>query len=80
VINTKIFIQAYWNTETATLKTNLKPEEQIEKKGKLTVCDIVIDGKVVGSVCWNGKHLFIRRDIAETFGEQEGVPPTYAPL
>lgn len=56
----KIVIQGYWN---ATVKSAEPPkngaDERIRRGETITVCDIVIDGKLKGSVTWNGTILAI---------------------
>ena len=65
-----IAIQVYWGAEvhrfegayTRTLRQGKippTPEEYLKKNPEIHICDIVIDGKVVGTVAWNGKKLSI---------------------
>lgn len=54
----KIKIINWWNLEVITNKPVLNMED-ILKDGKITICDVVIDGRGVGSVTWNGKELII---------------------
>jgi len=63
----KIVIQGYWNAEVKTLKYPKDSGDMINQRiveGKpITICDIVIDGRFIGSVCWNGKELFIEKEV-----------------
>jgi hypothetical protein len=54
-------IQAYWDAE---VKLNPAPEEngadeRLERGEAVRICDISIDGKLKGSVLWNGKKLSV---------------------
>lgn len=67
-----IEIQNWWNAKVhnvwnkvETLRPNMDPEEVIKKNGHITICTIVIDGKVVGSVDWDGKKLTINQEEAK---------------
>lgn len=59
----KARIQAYWDAE---VKLNPAPEkngaeERLERGETARICDISIDGKLKGSVLWNGKELAIEK-------------------
>ena len=62
----KIVIQGYWNAEVKTLEypkdSDEKANQRIAEGKPIMVCDIIIDGKHVGSVNWNGKELFIEKE------------------
>lgn len=50
----KIEIHNYWKNAAPG-----KAKKQLEEFGHLIVCSIIIDGKLVGEVGWNGKQLAI---------------------
>ena len=59
----KARIQTYWDAE---VKLNPAPEKngadkRLERGEKVRICDISIDGKLKGSVLWNGKELAIEK-------------------
>ena len=56
----KIKIQGYWNAEVKSSSAGIEtPEQRIAAGNVIIVCDVIINDKCVGSVCWNGKNLFI---------------------
>jgi len=57
----KIEIQGYWGAKVKSVKQveGLDPEEHLKEHPHIHLCDIVIDGKVVGTVTWNGERLSI---------------------
>jgi len=57
----KIVIQGYWNAQikSAPSPANGTPEDVLKKGQKLTICDIIIDGRLKGSVVWDGIALRI---------------------
>lgn len=56
----KIQIQAYWEAQVQSVgKFGISPEELLKEGGKIKICDIAIDGKVVGGIMWDGKELSI---------------------
>jgi len=61
----KIEIVNWWNAKVYSHKTNLNPEETIEKRGRICICEILINGKVVGTVVWDGKELSVSKELVE---------------
>lgn len=60
----KIEIQSYWNIPlTATIPTSLDIDEQLKKRKRVVLCAIIIDGKVVGEVVWDGKELGTSKEL-----------------
>ena len=60
----EIKIQAYWGAKVSSVKYNKgQPlpslEEEMSKTGRIILCDIIIDGKVIGAVSTDGKALKI---------------------
>ena len=63
VFITKSKIQVFWNAE---VKVTPPPKENgadtlLEGGETVRICDISIDGKLKGSVLWNGKELAIEK-------------------
>lgn len=63
-VEMKIEIQLYgWDLEIRKLPPgSLKPEEQI-KHGPLTLGAVIIDGKVVGEITWDGEELKVWKGL-----------------
>lgn len=61
----KLEIQEFWDAEVKTIErsSGLDPENIIKERGQIILAMIVIDGKCVGSVTWNGKELGIEKSI-----------------
>lgn len=57
----EIKIVAYWGAVTSVeqQKGVASAEEQIAQGGVVVLCDIIIDGKVIGAVSTDGKTLKI---------------------
>ena len=59
----KIVIQGYWGAEVTSCKSragrSITPEKYLKNNPEIHICDIIIDGKIVGTVAWNGKKLSI---------------------
>jgi len=59
----KIVIQGYWDAVVKSLEyppdAGAHADKRIAEQKPITVCDIIINDKIVGSVSWNGKELFI---------------------
>ncbi|MGD0071656.1 MAG: hypothetical protein ABSB71_08885 [Candidatus Bathyarchaeia archaeon] len=57
----EIIIYGYWN---AGFKPTPPPNENIDEKlnrgENIRICDIKINGKLLGGVMWNGKTLWIK--------------------
>lgn len=60
-------MQAYWNVEVSSIdsaafhKKGITPDIFLETNPEIHICDIIIDGKVVGTVAWDGKELSINK-------------------
>jgi len=55
-----IKIQSYWNAEIKTVKgEKWSPEKVIEEKGYIVICSVVINGKFLGDVTFDGTKLGI---------------------
>jgi len=69
----EIVIQGYWGAKVKSIEGHpgMTPEKYLEKNPEIHVCDVIIDGKRVGTVSWNGKELGIR--IIDRRSENEGV-------
>ena len=54
-------IQAYWGAEVNSIEAAKKitPEKYLEHAPEIHLCDIIIDGKCVGTISWDGKKLGI---------------------
>ena len=62
----KIEIVNWWNAKIHSHKgAGLSPEKTIKELGEIDVCEILIDGKIVGSVKWDGKELTISKELVE---------------
>jgi len=58
----KVKIQAYWNAQVKVAPSeDANWAETLIKEGKnVTICDIIINDKLVGTIVWNGKELKIQ--------------------
>jgi hypothetical protein len=57
----KVKIQGYWSAEMKSAEAlTVNPDELLKKGRTVTICDIIIDGKLVGSVVWDGVRLQIK--------------------
>jgi len=61
VMAMEIKIQGYWNAkmQSAQEPGNGTVEDRLKKGQYIIVCDIIIDGKLKGSVVWDGIALRI---------------------
>lgn len=61
----KISLQLWWSTEIYKHKGKFKPEETIKEIGSIAICDIIIDGEVVGTVRWDGKECTLSKELVQ---------------
>ena len=63
----EIEIQNWWNAKIRTPPSSAKlnPETIIKECGDIIICEVIIDGKIVGSVTWNGRRLGISEVLVE---------------
>jgi len=64
----KIEIQNWWNAKIYTItetKRDIEAENTLKRLGKINICAIIIDGKVVGEAVWDGKELTISKELVE---------------
>jgi len=78
-------VQAYWGADVKSCpyqRGTPSADERITQGGVIVVCDVIIDGKLVGCVTWNGKELAVekidelREKIVQQLREQLGREPT----
>lgn len=67
-----ISIQAYWGAKVQTVSRGDEvptAEEWMKEKGKIILCEVIIENKFIGSVSWDGTNLAIEKK--ETHSERE---------